>query len=887
MKKLSPGNLLKPKPRRRHVKNSCCFLLALIQTSIATTTSATIITLGAAKDSTLYQPASGGTTNSNGAGEHCFAGRTDDGYVRRGLIAFNLTDVPPGSIISAATLTLYMSRTRDTANNVLLHRLLGNWGEGASNAGQEEGRGIQALPGDATWYHRFYPTSSWASAGGDFVASASATAAVNKEGFYSWSSPGLVADVQGWLNNPGSNFGWVIKGDESNIKTSKRFDTREVETVSQRPTLTLEFVAPAQFGACVLSNGSCSQLTSNDCFIVGGMFLGIGSNCPTPTGACCLANGNCTNATTVQCVALGGVYQGDNTTCASNPCPILLAPFVDPLPIPGPLQPVTGTTGGEAYYEVTMQQVQQKLHRDLPPTTVWAYGTAFPGPVIEASVGKPVSVKWINDLRDANGQLRTNHYLPVDTCLHGPDMAGASPRTVVHLHGGKVMQKDDGHPEDTFLPGQSRTNYYENDQPAAGIWFHDHALGITRLNVYMGLAGLYLLRDDVENALGLPAGPHEIPLVIQDRKFHSDGSLSYPAVWDEHFFGDTILVNGKVWPYLVVKQGKYRFRMVNGSTSRTYTLTLSSGAVFHQIGTDAGLLPELVPLTELTFMPGERADVVMDFAAYSSGEEIFLTNSAPAPFPGPPGVGVIPNIIKFIVTNAVGHTAPLPATLRPLERLYETNSVNHRNIVLRKSADSCTGAKWLINDLGWNDITEYPILGTAEVWNFINRSGVAHPMHLHLVLMQILDRQPFIFTNNMVVPTGPRVPPSANEAGWKDTVRASPNEITRIITRFDGFIGRYPYHCHILEHEDHEMMRQFQVLPPPVVTSIQLLGSNVSLTFTTTSNRFHALERTTNLLSGSWNTITNNILGDGSSMTIGDTQAADSSQQFYRIRLAP
>jgi hypothetical protein len=243
--------------------------------------------------------------------------------------------------------------------------------------------------------------------------------------------------------------------------------------------------------------------------------------------------------------------------------------------------------------------------------------------------------------------------------------------------------------------------------------------------------------------------------------------------------------------------------------------------------------------------------------------------------------------MKFIVTNVTGHTAPLPATLRPLGRLYETNAVAYRDIVLRKGVDPCTGAKWLINDLGWQDITEFPILGTTEVWSFINRSGIAHPMHLHLVLMQILDRQPFVFTNNMVVLTGPRVAPDPNEAGWKDTVRATPNEITRVITRFDGFPGRYPYHCHILEHEDHEMMRQFEVLPPPVLTSIQLLGSNVRLTLTTTSNRLHAVERATNLESAIWNTFTNNIPGDGSSTTITDTPSIGSPQLFYRVRLAP
>jgi spore coat protein A len=566
---------------------------------------------------------------------------------------------------------------------------------------------------------------------------------------------------------------------------------------------------------------------------------------------------------------------------------VVLTPFVDALPLPGPLQPVTGSVGGTAYYEVPMRQVQQKLHRDLPLTTVWAYGSAFPGPVIEAGVGQPVTVKWINDLRDGSGALRTNHYLPVDTCLHGPDMEGAKPRTVVHLHGGKVAQKDDGYPEDTFLPGQSRTNVYGNNQPPGTIWFHDHALGITRLNVYLGLAGLYLLRDAVENALGLPSGANEIPLVIQDRKFRADGSLSYPAMWDEHFFGDTLLVNGKVWPYLVVKKGKYRFRVVNGSTSRTYTLALSSGDPFHQIGADAGLLPAAVALNQLTLMPGERADLVMDFASYATGAEILLTNSAPAPFPGSPGVGVIPAVMKFIVTNAAGHTAALPASLRPLERLYETNSVKERDFVLRKGTDPCTGTKWLINDLHWDDITEFPVLGTTEVWSFINRSGVAHPMHLHLVLMQVLDRQPFIFTNDVMVTTGPRVPPPANEAGWKDTVRANPAEIIRVIARFDGFPGRYPYHCHILEHEDHEMMRQFEVVPPPRFTGIQRLGANIQLSFRPTTNRLHFVQRRDDLLSAPWANFTNNILGTNASVTVTDPGAATRSNRFYRIGLVP
>jgi spore coat protein A len=475
----------------------------------------------------------------------------------------------------------------------------------------------------------------------------------------------------------------------------------------------------------------------------------------------------------------------------------------------------------------------------------------------------------------------------VDHCLHGPDMLGDSPRTVVHLHGGKVSPQDDGYPEDTILPGQSRTNYYGNEQPPGTIWFHDHALGITRLNVYMGLAGLYLVRDAFENSLGLPAGMNEVPLVFQDRKFNPDGSLKYPQQWVEHFFGDTLLVNGKVWPYLIVRQGKYRFRLLNGSTSRTYTLGLSSGATFHQIGTDAGLLRAPVPLTQLTIMPGERADVVMDFAGHAAGSQVFLTNGATAPFPSTIGGGVISNVMKFIVTNIAGHTAALPAMLRPIERLYESNSVQQRHLVLRKGADPCTGARWLINDLGWDDITEFPVLGSTEVWSFINRSGVAHPMHLHLVLMQILDRQPFVFTNGMDLPTGPRVPPPANEDGWKDTVRVGASEIVRVIARFEGFTGLYPYHCHILEHEDHEMMRQFQVVLPPVFTDIRRSGSNVILSFRTTTNWLHFLERRNSLSTGNWTLFTSGIPALGPTGTVIDPWCGPGTNRFYRLGIVP
>ena len=853
---------------------------------------ADIVVLTAVKDNTVYQTYSGSPTNSNGKGEHIFAGRTGDGYVRRALLAFDLTSIPSGSTITSATLTLNMSRSKASGVNVSLHRASASWGEGTSNATQEEGQGAPATPGDATWAHRFYPTSFWATVGGDFRSTTSAVVNVSREGPYSWSGTGMVADVQAWLNNPGTNFGWLIRGNEVQDRTATRFDSHENLTVSARPVLRVGYVPPQPVGACCLPDDTCQLLTSNQCAQAGGTFAGVGTTCipnpcQPPVGACCLTSGVCQELTQVECTALGGTYNGDGSVCSPGLCPVVLTPFVDALPRPGVAQPTNGSAGAAADYQIVVSEFQQKLHRDLPATTVWGFNGGYPGPTIEAARNQPVTVRWVNNLRDGSGNLRTNHYLAVDTCLHGPDTEGSKPRIVLHLHGGHVTPANDGYPEATFLPGQSATTQYPNLQPAGTIWYHDHALGITRLNVYMGLAGFYLIRDAEEAALGLPSGEFEIPLAIQDRMFNPDGSLSYPAQWQEHFIGDKILVNGKVWPFLQVKRGKYRFRLLNGSSTRVYTLALSTGNTFHQIGTDGGLLAAPVPLNQLTIAPGERADVVMDFAGYNPGTEILLTNSAPAPFPGSPGTGVIPNVMKFIVTSTAGHTAPLPASLVAIERLQETNSVQSRSFNLKKVSDPCTGSRWAINDLAFHDITEFPILGTTEVWSFVNRSGALHPMHMHLVLFQLLDRQTFALSNDVIVTTGPRTPPAANEMGWKDTVRVNTNEIVRVIARFEDFFGRYPYHCHILEHEDNEMMRQFEVVLPPRFTEIRRAGPDILLNFRPSPNRRHFLQQRNDFATGAWTTFATNILGGTTNLTATNTAGATQPRRVYRIGVTP
>jgi len=799
--------------------------LVLLSSSLAAVPAAAIVAnLSPAQDNTIFQDSG---TLSNGAGSWIFAGKNNDGtsgFARRALIRFDLSAIPSNATITAVTLTLYNDRGKSGSQMVTLYAASVAWGEGTSNSDTDPGKGAPATTNDATWTHRLYPGTTWSTAGGDHVATPSAVTSVGNSGVYNWISAQMTADVQQWVSNPSTNFGWLIIGSEAAKATARRFYSR---TGLTPPVLHVTYTTGGTVtGACCLTNGTCNELTAVDCAAAGGVYHGDGSvcspnPCAVPTGACCHSDGTCTAETAAQCALLNGTYQGDGASCAPNPCSLVLTPFVDALPIPAVATPTSGTIGGTASYTLAVREFNQQLHSQLPPTRVWGYGGGYPGPTIVASTGNPVTVTWINDLRDAQGNLRTTHYLPVDLCLQGPDTEGPTARIVTHLHGGHVPAAVDGYPENTLLPGEQTTYVYPNNQDAATLWYHDHAMGITRLNVIMGMAGFYLLKDAVENGLGLPSGAFEIGLAIQDRSFNPDGSFQYPAMWMEHFFGDKILVNGKVWPYLNVKKGKYRFRLLNGSTSRVYTLSLSNGAPFWVIGDEGGLLPSPLRRTALTITPGERLDVVVDFQPYGNNTQIVMQNSAPAPYPGEPGEGVIPNVMKFIVTPGGGaHTAPLHTFLRSVPPIPESEAIRTRTLELYKVPDECTGQRWSINGLRWGDITERVGLGTTEIWRWVNRSGFMHPMHMHLVQFQVLDRQSFVIVDGVVTPTESPTPPDSTERGWKDTVPVYPLEIVRVIARFEDYAGKYAYHCHILEHEEHEMMRQFETVEVTAVEPI-------------------------------------------------------------------
>lgn len=546
---------------------------------------------------------------------------------------------------------------------------------------------------------------------------------------------------------------------------------------------------------------------------------------------------------------------------------------------------------------------QQILPPGLPQTKVWGYGglvkdektgktkysRSAPGATFEAIRGIPVQVKWIN-------KLKGKHLFAVDPTIHwanpnnmpmhnipkpwppfppGFKKAQFPVPIVTHLHGGENESVNDGYPDAWFTfngkrgPDYKSSKYfYPNKQQSTTLWYHDHALGITRLNVYAGLAGFYLLRDkghsSLDKKLCLPSGKYEIPLAIQDRMFNTDGSFLFTNVgnipevhpyWNPEFFGDTIMVNGKVWPNLNVERHQYRFRVLNGSNARFYNLQMSNGMTFIQIGSDGGFLPKPVELTSLLIAPGERADILVDFSKLTPGTKVRLLNNANAPYPdGTPVDDNVGQIMQFTVPENVPRPVrpkKLPEKLNNIPRLKpDTKRILTLNEVMTPDGPTMI----LLNGQMWMaPISETPRVGSTEEWVIANLTMDTHPIHLHLIQFQLLNREDFdaagyrkewedingmvpLMHPTIVVPldkylSGKQIMPDDNETGWKDTVRMNPNQVTRIRVRFapqgvpSGGVKPgvnlfpfdpttepgYVWHCHILDHEDNEMMRPYKV----------------------------------------------------------------------------
>lgn len=518
------------------------------------------------------------------------------------------------------------------------------------------------------------------------------------------------------------------------------------------------------------------------------------------------------------------------------PDPALAFGFVDPLKRLKPLAPAHREKGA-AVYRIRMMEATHAMHSTLAPARMWGYEGQYPGPVIEAFRGEHVEVEWENN-------LPTQHLFKIDPRIHGAMPPAPEVRTVPHLHGAKTASESDGLPEKWFTPGNKARYIYPNDQQAATLWYHDHAVGITRLNVYAGLSGFYLLRDEQERSLNLPEGEYEIPLILQDRTLDEKGQLVYapvmddgvplePGIWGPEFLGRYPVVNGTICPYLEVEPRPYRLRILNAANTRFFGLQLNLAkrvidipqlVNFQQIGSDGGFLPGPVSLNRILLGPAERADLLVDFSGLE-GKTVTVTNNAVAPYPGWSITAVhgprMDELMQFRVIlpkkeARAGSGSPVDFSV-PLKRYAEADAVMSRDFVLTERMDSSGRSLGVrINEKGYDDpVTETVKLGTMEKWRFINATEDAHPMHLHLVQFQILHRQGFdigAFRQGNLKPAGALRPPPPGEAGWKDTAVVLPNEMLTILARFEGYTGRFVFHCHMLEHEDNDMMRPYVVV---------------------------------------------------------------------------
>ena len=448
--------------------------------------------------------------------------------------------------------------------------------------------------------------------------------------------------------------------------------------------------------------------------------------------------------------------------------------FQAALPIPRVLRP-TRTDSTTDYYDIEQREARVEI---VPgrQTTIWGYEGTFPGPTIKARRGRTVVVRHANRL---------------------------STPTVVHLHGGVTPPDSDGFPMDHNMPGESRTYTYPNAQRAATLWYHDHAMDHTGRNIYMGLAGLYLIEDDEEQALGLPDGDEDVPLLIQDRLFAPDGAFHYTTVNHLAARGGTMLVNGAPWPRLDVATRKYRFRIVNGSNATPLRLALSSSDPLIQIATDGGLLSAPVSCQDIPLAMAERVEVIVDFSRHPIGTTIVLQNLNTAGVTG----SISNEIMQFHVTQEERDDRALPARLTDLQPLLRSEAIRTRQFVFsaRTSFGIVPIPSWRINGRRFDP--DHPIASPAfddvEIWRFSNRKflgvlGLVHPVHVHLVQFLVMERN--------------GGPPLRHEMGWKDTVGVDKGEDVSVIARFTGHRGRYLLHCHNLEHEDHSMMARFDVV---------------------------------------------------------------------------
>lgn len=525
---------------------------------------------------------------------------------------------------------------------------------------------------------------------------------------------------------------------------------------------------------------------------------------------------------TLGIVGLGGVSRVESNE--DDPFP--LERYIEPLPIPEAISP-SAVQMGTPVYEIDLLEFDHSLHPDLPSTTMWGFNAQYPGPTIAVSRDESIIIRF------DNSQLPDEHLFPVDERIGGttpenhPGDVATVPavRTSIHPHGLKVPPESDGQSDMWISPGGNTGPRYDgsaqpitNRQARMTSMYHDHTAGVTRLNVYTGLVGLYIIDSELEQQLALPSGSYDIPVLLQDKRVNEDGSLEYPDSFVSEFSGDVPVVNGAIWPYLEVEPRRYRFRFLNGANQRTFNLRIETeegGRVeLHQFAPGHGFLEDVVPLGRsgypdtLTLAPFERADVIVDFADLA-GQTLYLMNDAEFPYHGMNAGSDLEEILEVRVTDPSQPPSdpsvdPDELTLPVARRFDEEEAHITRSHTLENHIDPATGmTEHLLNGHGFGDMDAVfePILDTIEVWELTNETEHSHPIHLHLVTFRVIGRGDN-GTNE----------PHPSDRGLKDTVRVDPGETVRIAVKFDGYTGRYPWHCHALEHEDFSMMVPFRVV---------------------------------------------------------------------------
>ncbi|CAD6232453.1 unnamed protein product [Miscanthus lutarioriparius] len=513
---------------------------------------------------------------------------------------------------------------------------------------------------------------------------------------------------------------------------------------------------------------------------------------------------------------------------------------------------------------IGMFQKKWKFHRDLPETPVFVYGqcadsATFPGPTIVARHDVPLSVTWENHLPD-------RHILPWDPTVPTAIPKNGGVPTVVHLHGSAHPPQDDGSAFAWFTAGFRETGpawtqatyRYPNVQPPGNLWYHDHALGLTRANLLAGLVGAYVIeKPEIDVPMDLPCDDDDLHLVVADRSFNVDGSLymnstgvapSIHPQWQPEYFGEAVTVNGKAWPFLAVHRRRYRFRILNASNARYFNVSLSNGMPFHVVGSDASYLAAPVTVSSLLISPAEIFDVVVDFSV-SPTAEVEMLNSAPYPFPNGTAPGPLTGkVMKFVVTPN-GPRDPLDNSTVPDREVPYANVASlgptseTRYIVMYEyQTPSGQSTHLYINGLRLEDpVTETPRSGTTELWHVINLTADNHPLHIHLGMFQAVKMQQLVdlqaFTNCMTQlndavkcgvdqhAVGPVVPVPDHEKTWKNVVKVPPGFVTTVVVAFKLVDTNQPYpfdataepgyvyHCHILDHEDNAMIRPLKLLP--------------------------------------------------------------------------